>query len=71
MKQNEIDRLGILTSGDAKAQKTLLGISKEVEAFEYDGLIVKGNRLEIITRYCRLNPLKKFRVWLIDNCVIY
>jgi len=35
--------------------------------FEFDGLIVKGFKSDVIRSYILENPDKKFRTWLIDS----
>lgn len=39
-------------------------------AFKYDGLLVKGLVTEVIRRYLKENPSKKFRTWLIDKNLV-
>lgn len=45
----------------------LLGLSNDVHCFEFDGLLVKGYKVDVIKEYIKQNPSKKFRVWLIDT----
>jgi len=67
VEENKLDRLGVLLKGDSKQQKKLITSSVSSEIFRFDDLIIEGNYIEAATRYCRTNPLVKYRVWLIDN----
>lgn len=48
----------------------LLSLTKDVECFEFEGVIFKGYRPDSIKRYLELNPSKSFYVWLHDTHVI-
>jgi len=45
----------------------LIKLCKVAYFFQYDDLIIEGLKVEIVKRYIKLNPSKKFRIWLIDN----
>lgn len=42
-------------------------LTKEFPCFEFDGMLIKGNVIEVIKKYLKENPSKKFRTWLLDN----
>jgi len=68
----QMDKVGIIAAnkGDSKLQRELFSKIKSITAFKYDGLLIEGEICEIVTRYCRLNPSKKFRTWLIDENLV-
>ena len=62
---NEIDYPGML-----EKLLELVGMCKEYNAFEFEGLVVRGLPVEIAKEYLRIKPSKKFRTWLIDSGLV-
>lgn len=58
--KKEMDRLGLLPPGVFKTelQLKLVRSTQKIEAFKYDDLIVIGEPVEIVTKYCRMNPIR-------------
>jgi len=44
----------------------LVNKCKDHYTFEFEGLLIDGEKVDIIKRYLKINPSKSFRTWLID-----
>lgn len=45
----------------------LISLCTDADIFVYDGMLVRGNKVTVTKEYVKLNPSKKFRIWLIDK----
>lgn len=59
--------MGALSEEEYVKVHSLLDECKKVEAFEFDGILFLGETTEVVKRYVKLSPSKKFFIWLQDN----
>ena len=48
----------------------LLHLCSDYNTFEFDGLLIDGDKVDITKHYVNENPSMKFRTWLIDTGLV-
>ena len=51
-------------------KQIFLTLCTTLESFIYDGMVIKGNKENVIDRFINENPSKKLRTWLIDKNLV-
>ncbi len=62
----------IKTAIKASIPKTLklVNLCSDYSCFEFQDLLIDGNKVDIVKHYVKENPSMKFRTWLIDTGLV-